>query len=476
MTSWRTVWRALTAGVLVVLLLAPASSPAQDQPPVPLPEQAMTRSVQADADTYVAESAPSRTAGSAPRLLVDGSPRRVAYLRFPVPAFEGRLRRATLRLHVSDVPGAGSAAGGTVLAASDSLWDEATMTWTNRPALDGGTAGGIGPVVRNRWVDHDVSGLVRSGQQLTLGIRSMQADDAAYDARGSGFGPRLVLDTDVAPDGVIVDAAGDLVCGAAATPSATECHEAQVSDMIVNDPDVEAFLALGDLQYNTGSLADFETFYEPTYGRVKAITRPVIGNHKYQTPDGDGYWDYWGAQAGDRDRGWYSFDIGATWHLIALNSNCGEVSCEYGSPQLDWLKADLRVNDRPCVLAFFHHPRWSSGDAPGNNPSVDPFVRLLHRHGAEAILSGHSHNYERFARQRPDGTAANNGIRQFVVGTGGRSVGPDHGFARPFSSNSQVRIAGVFGLMRLSLFDGGMWWSFVGEDGLIRDSGTDRCH
>ncbi len=476
MAPRRKVLRPLVVGTLIAVLLAPAPSPAEDQSPGPSPEFAMSRTVFAEADTYVAASAPTRPAGSAPRLVVDGSPRRVAYLRFPVPAFEGRLRRATLRVHVADVAGAGSTAGGTVLAASDSSWDEATMTWANRPALDRGTAGAVGPVRRNRWVDHDVTGLVRSGELLTLGIRSMQSDDAAYDARGSGFGPRLVLATDVAPEGVIIDAVGDLVCGGGATVTPVDCHEAQVSDLIVNDPEVEAFLALGDLQYNTGSLADFETYYEPTYGRVKAITRPVIGNHKYQTPDGDGYWDYFGAQAGTRGRGWYSFDVGATWHLVALNSNCGEVGCGYGSPQLDWLKADLRANDRPCVLAFFHHPRWSSGEAPGSNVSVDPFVRLLHRHRAETILSGHTHNYERFARQRPDGTAATNGIRQIVVGTGGRSVGPDHGFSRPFARNSQVRMAGVFGLLRMSLFDGGLWWSFVDEGGRIRDSGTDRCH
>jgi hypothetical protein len=472
--TWRKVLGPVVALAAAVGSVVAAPAEAAD-PRVPT-EVAVSRVIGAEADTYVAETTPDRGAGSAPRLLVDGSPRRVAYLRFSVPAFEGRLRRATLRLHVADVVGAGSASGGMVIAASDSSWEEASTTWADRPAADGAPVGGLGPVVRNRWVQRDVTSLVRAGQPLTLTIRSRNADDAAYDARATGMGPRLVLDLDAPPDGVIVDAAGDLVCGDGAVVSPTQCHQAQVSDLVVNDAEAQAFLALGDLQYNAGSLEDFQSFYEPSYGRVRDITFPVIGNHKYQTVDGDGYWDYWGAQAGERHRGWYSVDLG-TWHLVALNSNCGtQVRCGAGSPQVQWLRADLQANDRPCTLAFFHHPRWSSGEAPGDNPWVATFVDVLQAHRAEAILSGHSHTYERFQRQRPDGTPSANGIRQFVVGTGGRSVGPSDGFARPFSANSQFRLAHVFGLLRLSLAPGALWWSFVDETGRVRDSGTDRCH
>jgi hypothetical protein len=467
----RKVLGPLVALALAATVVRPAAAPA-----VPPPEVFVSRTVHAQADTYVSEAAPAQTAGVAPRLVVDGAPRRIAFLRFAVPDFDGRVRSATLRLHVADVPGAGSRTGGTVLASSDTSWDASLVDWTTRPALDGALAGSLGAVRRNQWVERDVTALVRAGRPLTLGVRSAGADDVAYDAGGSGRGPRLVLDLDAPPNGVIVDAVGDLVCGAAQVVTPQTCHEMAVSDLIVDDPDVEAFFALGDLQYNAGSLADFQTYYEPTYGRVKPITRPVIGNHKYQTPNGDGYWDYFGAQAGTRYQGWYSFDLGNRWHVVALNSNCGQVSCANGSPQLQWLRGDLQANNRPCVAAVFHHPRWSSGKAPGDNPSVDPFVRVLQRHRAELILSGHSHNYERFARQRPDGRPAHDGIRQFVVGTGGRSVDQDNGFARPYSRNSQFRLAHVFGLLRLSLTDNAFWWSFVDENGRVRDSGTDRCH
>lgn len=435
-----------------------------------------TRSLAAVADTYVSEAGPARPAGDAPSLIVDGSPRRVAYLRFTVPLLPGRLRSATLRLHVADGARAGSERGGRVIGSSDVTWPEATTTWANRPSLDGPVAGGLGVARRGRWIERTVTRLVRSGEPLTLALRSMRGDDVAYDARGSGRGPRLVLAMDAPPNGAIVSAAGDLVCGAGGSVTPVACHEAQVSDLLVADPDLEAFLALGDLQYNDGSLAGFQTWYEPTYGRLNALVHPVVGNHKYQTAGAAGYWDYFGATAGTEGEGWYSFDVGDSWHLVALNSNCTEVGCANGSAQLQWLRADLRANDRPCVLAYWHHPRWSSGEAPRSNASVDPFIRLLQRHGAEAILSGHSHNYERFARQHPDGTAAADGIRQFVVGTGGRSVGPADGFHVPAQPHSEVRLAHVFGVLRMSLTDQALWWSFVDETGRVRDSGTDRCH
>ena len=463
--------RLAVAVILVTGLLRPGVPAAARTPP---PEVSVTRTVRAVVDTSVSEAQPAQASGSAPRLRVDASPRRIAYVRFAIPPFEGLLRSATLHLHVADVPGAGGPAGGTLIGSSDTTWDEAT-TWATRPVLDGPVAGRLGEVRRDTWVRRDVTAVVRAGRTLTLGIRSMNADEVAYDASGSGRAPRLVLDLNAPPAGVIVDAVGDMVCGSAAAVTPTTCHEQQVSDLIVDDPDVTAFLALGDLQYNAGSLEEFETYYEPTYGRVKSITRPVIGNHKYQTPGGEGYWDYFGAQAGPRDRGWYSFDLGDRWHLVALNSNCTEVSCAVGSPQVQWLRADLQANDRPCVLAYFHHPRWSSGKAPGNNTSVDAFVRVLHHHRAELILSGHSHNYERFGRQRPDGTRSSTGIRQFVIGTGGRSVGADDGFEPPYSPNSKFRLAGVFGLLRLSLIDAGYWWSFVDENGRVRDAGSDAC-
>lgn len=308
---------------------------------------------------------------------------------------------------------------------------------------------------------------------VTAAVVAVPATGRAHD---TVLDSRPVAQTEVPPagGGAVVAAVGDLVCGPGSRTSASECRQRQVSDLVVEDPAVAALLALGDLQYNNGQLANFQRFYEPSYGRVKAITRPVPGNHEYRTPGAAGYFGYFGAAAGDPAEGWYSFDLG-DWHLVALNSNCEQVSCAAGSAQAQWLRADLATTSHRCVLAYWHQPRWASGIAPGDSPEVAPFWRLLQQHRAEVVLAGHAHNYERFAPQRPDGTAAANGIRQFVVGTGGRSVGPRYGFNAP-RPNSQMRIAHVFGLLRLTLSANAYRWAFVDERGRVRDSGTSSCH
>ena len=232
-------------------------------------------------------------------------------------------------------------------------------------------------------------------------------------------------------NGVVLAAAGDLVCGPTEPVTATACRFQSVSDLVVNDPEVAGFLALGDNQYPVGQLDYYQTAYESSYGRVKASTRPVPGNHEYDTPGATGYYEYFGAAAGDPTKGYYSFDVGTSWHLVALNSNCGVVSCAAGSAQEQWLRADLAANSRECVIAYRHQPRFSSGEVHGDEPAYSPFWDALQQYSAEIVLNGHDHDYERFAPQLPDGTAAADGIREFVVGTGGRDLG---GFVSPTST------------------------------------------
>jgi Calcineurin-like phosphoesterase len=248
------------------------------------------------------------------------------------------------------------------------------------------------------------------------------------------------------------------------------------SDLLVGRP-LTAFLALGDTQYEDGTLATFQQFYDPTYGRLKSITHPVIGNHEYKTIDGQGYFQYFGAAAGAPQTGYYSFDIGA-WHFIALNSNCRKVGgCGTGTPQELWLKNDLARNTRSCTLAYWHQPHFSSGfigdDDGGANPT-GTFWEDLYASGADVVLGGHDHNYERFAPQDTDGEAdPAYGIREFVVGTGGKSHGP----LRVLSFNSQVRDASTYGVLELTLHKGSYDWRFVPAQGkTFTDSGTERCH
>ena len=189
---------------------------------------------------------------------------------------------------------------------------------------------------------------------------------------------------------------------------------------------------LGDNAYDSGSPAEFRDCYDPTWGRVKDRTElPVAGNHDYGTPNAAGYRDYFGKKATPDGETWYSRDIG-DWHVVVLDANCTEIAggCGPGSPQLQWLRQDLRQSDARCTLAMWHQPRFSSGEH-GNDPTVAPFWNVLYDAGADLILNGHDHDYERFAPQDPNGNRdKDHGIVEIVVGTGGgemRDIGPSRG-------------------------------------------------
>lgn len=230
---------------------------------------------------------------------------------------------------------------------------------------------------------------------------------------------------------------------------------------------------LGDNAYLSGKSAEFGKCYDPSWGRHKARTMPSAGDEDYETAGASGYFGYFGAAAGDPQEGYYSYERG-TWHVVVLNSNCTKVGgCGAGSAQERWLREDLRAHPSSCTAAYFHHPRYSSGRV-GNHSSVRPFWKALHEAGAEVVLSGHSHTYERFAPQDPSGrTDQARGIRQFVVGTGGRSL---NSFGTE-QANSEKRISGSFGVIRLELRPGGYDWQFVtAPGGKVADSGSGSCH
>ncbi|MFL5539336.1 MAG: metallophosphoesterase family protein, partial [Longimicrobiaceae bacterium] len=181
-------------------------------------------------------------------------------------------------------------------------------------------------------------------------------------------------------------------------------------------------LAVGDEAYPHGSADDFRRCYDPNWGRHRARTHPTPGNHEYTDSTARAYFDYFGAAAGARGKGWYSFDLGA-WHLVALNS---EVDASAGSEQERWLRDDLRAHPARCVLAFWHRARFSSG-RHGSTAAVAPLWRDLQAAGAELVVQGHDHDYERFAPLDADGRPDRHGLRSFVVGTGGALR---HGFGR----------------------------------------------
>ena len=232
-------------------------------------------------------------------------------------------------------------------------------------------------------------------------------------------------------------------------------------------------MAVGDLAYPDGSKENFKC-YEKTWGRVKARTRPAAGNHEFHAVGATPYFGYFGAAAGDPKHGYYSYELG-TWHIVVLNSECGDVGgCNAGSPQVKWLKNDLAAHPVACTLAYWHKPLFSSGSAHGNDLEMKTFWQALYDANADVIIGGHDHNYERFAPQDPDGRSdAARGIREFVVGTGGKNHRPIL-LAKP---NSELRNADAFGVLKLSLRTGGYDWQFVPEAGkTFVDSGTSTCH
>jgi len=222
---------------------------------------------------------------------------------------------------------------------------------------------------------------------------------------------------------------------------------------------------LGDNAYPDGSAADYANCFDPPWHGLRGRLRPVPGNHDYQTLQAGGYFSYFGAAAGTPGQGWYSYDLGG-WHVVALNSECDSVGgCGPDSPQLAWLVADLAAHPATCALAYWHHPRFSSGPH-GDDLQIDPLWRALAAAGADIVLTGHDHDYERFAPI--------NGIRSFVVGTGGRSLYAWPGAPIP---NSQVRANGTYGLLELQLGTGSYTWRFVrAAGGTFTDSGSGTCH
>jgi len=232
-------------------------------------------------------------------------------------------------------------------------------------------------------------------------------------------------------------------------------------------------IAIGDLAYPDGSKENF-TCYNKTWGRVKDRTRPAPGNHEFHSKDAAYYFEYFGKAAGEPGDGFYSYDLGA-WHILALNSECPEVGgCETESRQEKWVRADLAAHPSACTLAYFHKPRFSSGGKHGDDLEVKALYQALYDAHADVILNGHDHDYERFAPQDANGNAdPARGIREFVVGTGGKNHRP-FGLPHP---NSEVRNADAFGVLELTLRSNGYDWQFIAEPGkTFTDVGSGVCH
>ncbi|MDQ6841841.1 MAG: Ig-like domain-containing protein [Actinomycetota bacterium] len=300
----------------------------------------------------------------------------------------------------------------------------------------------------------------------------------------------------------VVDAVGDMGCapadanynGGNGVPSAVypahNCVQKTVSDLVAGSLPT-ALLDLGDNQYNNGELNNYKTVYDATFGRANSEVYPSLGNAEYYTANASGFFGYFGsvtgvfsriqADGGDNSHlttgGYYSLSVGG-WHVIALNSNCVKITggCGTGSPEEQWLKADLAAHSGLCTLAYWHHPRWNSGSL-GNDPSSAAFWTDLYAAHADVVLNGHgNHHYERFLPQNPSGAPDPAGIREFIVSTGGQSHGSPP--TAPGDRNtSQITNYTDYGVLQLNLHPTGYDWQFLpAAGGAFTDSGSGACH
>ena len=285
----------------------------------------------------------------------------------------------------------------------------------------------------------------------------------------------------------VIATAGDIACDPGnsnfngGNGSSSSCAEKATSDLLLGIAPV-AVLNLGDNQYYCGSAQAYQQSYDPSWGRLKSITHPSVGNHEFLTSGGTGcttanqggagYYSYFGTAAGSPGQGYYSYDVGA-WHLIALNSNCGEAGgCSATTPQGRWLENDLATHTNYCTLAYWHIPLYSSGGRANNNSKS--FWTALYNHDADLVIGAHDHTYERFAPQDPNGNLnPARGMREFIVGSGGAN----HTSFTTIFPNSEIRNSDTFGVLKLTLHPTSYDWQFAPVPGkTFTDSGTQACH
>jgi acid phosphatase type 7 len=506
------VRRAITAAGVLVLAVLPAIGAADPA------STAALAPITASADAFVLAGTPNANRGGATALRVRAA-EKVSYVRFDVPSFPAGETATSAVLTIRATSGSKCPQGVEVLRAASDAWGERTITWENQPgpsggALDSATWTAAGPQ------GFDVTTAVTGAGAVTFLLRHAAdcspSGDAVLQSRESSAGPQLSVETGTGspppaaacadgvdndgdgaidhpadpgcadpadtdeidpsqppPGAVVAAAAGDIACDPASSSfggaDPLVCQHRATAALLVG---ADVVLPLGDLQYPVATLERFLQSYDPSWGQHAARSYPTPGNHEYDDPGAKGYFDYWaseGRPTGGPANGYYSFDLGA-WHVISLNSNCSSVPCREGTPQNDFLEADLAATTEPCILATWHHPYFNSGVEHGAVASsgVRAFLEDLYAARADVVLNGHEHNYQRYAKQTPAGAPAADGIREFVVGTGGRG---HYALLDAKDPNFEVGFTGRFGVLKLHLGAGAYSWEFVSTSGEILDGG-----
>jgi len=463
------------------------------------------------ADAYVDSGSSSTNYGSFTTLRVDGSPVVRSYLRFSIQGLSGAVTNATLRVYANSAVTAGYDAR----SVSDNTWSESAITYNNAPPV-GNVLGSSGSISSNTWTSVNVTSYITGNGTYNLGLTTSGSTALSLASRESGSNaPQLIIQTQggTAPTATRTPtSAGNptqtptrtptsasnptqtptrtptsasnptQTATRTRTPTSTPTSSSgsvilvgagDISTCSNNGDETTAKLldgisgtvfTVGDNAYDSGTYTEYINCYDPTWGRHKSRTKPSPGNHDYQTSGAAGYFQYF-----NNISSYYAYNLGA-WRIYSLSS---EIDVSASGAQATWLQSDLAANPKQCVLAYWHRPRWSSGSTHGSTSGMQAIWQILYNAGADVVISAHEHNYERFAQMNATGSTVSQGLREFVVGTGGAS---HYGFGSALSS-SEVRNSSTSGVLKLTLSSSGYSWQFVPVAGsTFTDSGSSNCH
>lgn len=427
----------------------------------------------AEADARVEERKPTTNTGTSDYLeAIQMDQRSVeSYIRFTVSGITDMIQTARLRVYSTT----DTSYNGPAVYATDNNWAETEITWNNRPSRLGEASDNKEDAKRYSWIEYDVTPLVTGDGTYSFVLAGDSSDGIRFSSRESSNGPQLIITLGPPVPTPTPTLTPTATPTAAPTPFGTTVLVG-AGDIATCDREQDEFTAqlldtipgtvftVGDNAYPNGTYDEFMNCYDPSWGRHKSRTKPVPGNHEYNTSGAAGHFQYF-----NDIPSYYAYDLGS-WRIYALNS---EIDISAASAQIAWLKDDLAANPSQCVMAYWHKPRWSSGSRHGDNPEMQTVWQIFYDAGAELVLNGHEHNYERFAEMDASGTAVSQGLREFVVGTGGAGLYP---LADPHPA-SEVRDSSTFGVLKLTLHPTGYDWEFVPVPGsLFTDSGSGSCH
>ena len=422
----------------------------------------------ADADARVRQSNPNTNYGDDTTLHADDSAgsRIESFMRFNVTGVTRSIQSARLRVYVTEN---GTQDGPAVYATSND-WEESDITWRNRPERIGTVVDNKARLSPNNWVEYDATFLVTGVGTFNFVLIADSSDGVVFSSREGDQPPQLVLtlgndsNTSTAiPTATATGSSDDIVLVGAGDISECDNDNDELTAQLLDSIPGTVFTT-GDNAYDNGTIDEYNTCYGPTWGRHKDRTKPVPGNHEYNTEGAAGYFQYF-----NNIPSYYAYTLGS-WRIYALNS---EIDISENSPQVTWLQTDLAANPNQCVLAYWHQPRWTSGSRHGSDDDLQTLWQIFYEAGAELIINGHEHHYERFAEMNVQGAAVSPGLREIVVGTGGNNL---YDFDSPLPA-SEVRNDTSYGVLKVTLRAGGYDWQFIPIAGsTFTDSGSSNCH